>query len=62
MRLTDLSRVAKELKLGAGPEFRDRKDGLPGLEAKYGMEFKEDLHMAIGRLKLALTPAGLRAR
>jgi len=36
------------LKLGAGPEFRDRKDGLPGLKSKYGMEFKEDLQMAIG--------------
>src|SRR4029434_2405605 len=46
--LTDLTRVAKELKLGAGPEFRDRKDGLPGLKAKYGLEFKEDLQMAIG--------------
>ena len=42
------TKVAKELKLGAGPEFRDRKDGLPGLKAKYGIEFKEDLQMAIG--------------
>jgi osmoprotectant transport system substrate-binding protein len=46
--LSDLARVAKELKLGAGPEFRDRKDGLPGLKATYGIEFKEDLQMAIG--------------
>jgi osmoprotectant transport system substrate-binding protein len=46
--LTDLAKVSKELKLGAGPEFRDRKDGLPGLKAKYGMEWKEDLQMAIG--------------
>ena len=46
--LTDLARVSKELKLGAGPEFRDRKDGIPGLKAKYGMEFREDLQMAIG--------------
>ena len=46
--LSDLARVAKELKLGAGPEFRDRKDGIPGLKAKYGMEFKEDLQLAIG--------------
>ncbi len=46
--LTDLARVAKELTLGAGPEFRDRKDGLPGLKAKYGIEFKEDQQMAIG--------------
>ncbi len=46
--LSDLAKVSKNLKLGAGPEFRDRKDGLPGLKAKYDMEFKEDLQMAIG--------------
>lgn len=46
--LSDLAKVSKELTLGAGPEFRDRKDGLPGLKAKYGIEFKEDLQMAIG--------------
>ena len=46
--LSDLAKVAKELKIGAGPEFRDRKDGLPGLKDKYGMVFGEDLQMAIG--------------
>ena len=46
--LSDLARVSKDLKLGAGPEFRDRADGLPGLKAKYGIEFKEDMQMAIG--------------
>ncbi|HET7031878.1 MAG TPA: glycine betaine ABC transporter substrate-binding protein [Casimicrobiaceae bacterium] len=46
--LTDLAKVSKDLKLGAGPEFRDRKDGIPGLKTKYGMEFKEDLQLAIG--------------
>ena len=46
--LSDLAKVSKELKMGAGPEFRDRKDGLPGLKAVYGMDFKEDLQMAIG--------------
>ncbi len=46
--LSDLARVAGELKLGAGPEFRDRADGLPGLKSVYGIEFKEDLQMAIG--------------
>src|SRR5689334_3437148 len=46
--LSDLAKVSKELKLGAGPEFRDRKDGLPGLKQVYNMEFKEDLQMAIG--------------
>ena len=45
---SDLAKVSKDLKLGAGPEFRDRKDGLPGLRDKYGMEFKEDLQLAIG--------------
>ena len=46
--LSDLARVSKDLKLGAGPEFRDRKDGIPGLKAKYDMDFKEDLQLAIG--------------
>ena len=46
--LSDLTKVAKDLKIGAGPEFRDRKDGLPGLKAKYDMVFGEDLQMAIG--------------
>ena len=46
--LSDVAKVSKELKLGAGPEFRDRKDGLPGLKQVYGMEWKEDLQMAIG--------------
>ena len=45
---SDLTKISKELKLGAGPEFRDRKDGLPGLRDKYGMEFREDLQLAIG--------------
>ena len=53
--LSDLARVAKELKLGAGPEFRDRADGLPGLKATYGIEFKEDLQMAIGLRYQALS-------
>jgi osmoprotectant transport system substrate-binding protein len=46
--LSDLAKAAKDLKVGAGPEFRDRKDGLPGLKSKYDMVFGEDLKMAIG--------------
>ncbi len=53
--VSDLARVAKDLKLGAGPEFRDRADGLPGLKARYGIEFKEDLQMAIGLRYQALS-------
>lgn len=32
---------ARQLVMGAGPEFLDRQDGLPGLKAAYGIEFKE---------------------
>jgi osmoprotectant transport system substrate-binding protein len=39
--LSDLAKVSKQLKIGAGPEFADRQDGLPGLKAKYGIEFAE---------------------
>src|SRR5258708_35852206 len=48
--LSDLAKVSKELKLGAGPASRDRKDGLHGLKPKYRIEFKEDLQMPIGLL------------
>lgn len=39
--LSDLGKVAKKLVIGAGPEYLDRKDGLPGLKAVYGAEFAE---------------------
>jgi osmoprotectant transport system substrate-binding protein len=46
--LSDLAKVSKQLVLGAGPEFRNRKDGIPGLKATYGMQWKEDRQLAIG--------------
>jgi osmoprotectant transport system substrate-binding protein len=46
--LSDLAKVSKNLVLGAGPEFRNRKDGIPGLKATYGIEWKEDRQLAIG--------------
>lgn len=46
--LSDLAKVSKQLVLGAGAEFRKRPDGIPGLKAKYGMEWKEDRIVAIG--------------
>ncbi|MBP1849509.1 glycine betaine ABC transporter substrate-binding protein [Rhizobium halophytocola] len=39
--LSDLGKVAGKLVMGGGPEFPDRPDGLPGLKATYGIEFKE---------------------
>jgi osmoprotectant transport system substrate-binding protein len=46
--LSDLAKVSKQLVLGAGPEFRKRPDGIPGLRARYGIEWKEDRVLAIG--------------
>jgi osmoprotectant transport system substrate-binding protein len=39
--LSDLAKVSKQLRMGGGPEFADRQDGLPGLKAKYNVEFAE---------------------
>jgi osmoprotectant transport system substrate-binding protein len=39
--LSDLAKVSKQLRIGSGPEFVDRQDGLPGLKAKYNVEFAE---------------------
>ncbi|MEJ6785345.1 glycine betaine ABC transporter substrate-binding protein [Aminobacter sp. Piv2-1] len=39
--LSDLAKVSGEMVFGGGPEFPDRKDGLPGLKRVYGAEFKE---------------------
>jgi osmoprotectant transport system substrate-binding protein len=45
--LSDLAKVAGKLRLGSGPEFRDRKDGLPGLKQVYGIEFADAKAFAI---------------
>lgn len=39
--LSDLARVSKSLKIGAGAEFGERRDGLKGLADVYGIEFGE---------------------
>ena len=49
--LSDLGRVAGKLRLGAGSEFFDRYDGLPGLKAVYGIEFAESRQFAALRLR-----------
>lgn len=46
--LSDLATHSDEWILGAGPEFRDREDGIPGLKQTYGMNFKNDQQLAIG--------------
>jgi osmoprotectant transport system substrate-binding protein len=49
--LSDLARVAGKLKIGAGSEFVDRWDGLPGLKGVYGIEFAEFRQFAALRLR-----------
>ena len=39
--LSDLKEAGPKLVLGAGTEFLDRFDGIPGLRQVYGIEFKE---------------------
>lgn len=56
--LTSLAAVSKELVLGAGTEFTDRFDGLPGLKQVYGIEFKQFRQFA----KLGLRYDALQAK
>jgi osmoprotectant transport system substrate-binding protein len=44
--LTDLAKVSPKLVLGAGSEFADRPDGLPGLKRVYGIAFKDNKQFA----------------
>lgn len=38
--ISDLARVASQLRLGVGYEFLERDDGLPGLAKTYSLQFK----------------------
>ena len=49
--LSDLAKVAGKMKLGAGPEFGDRRDGLKGFKEVYGIEFGEFRQFAALRLR-----------
>jgi osmoprotectant transport system substrate-binding protein len=49
--LSDLAKAASTLKIGAGPEFGDRRDGLRGLKEVYGIEFGEFRQFAALRLR-----------
>lgn len=56
--LTSLGAASRELVLGAGTEFTDRYDGLPGLKAVYNIEFKQFRQFA----KLGLRYDALQAK
>jgi len=49
--LSDLATVAGKLKLGAGPVFGDRRDGIKGMKEVYGIEFGEFRQFAAMRLR-----------
>ena len=49
--LSDLAKVAGKMKIGAGPEFGDRRDGLKGMKELYGIEFGEFRQFAALRLR-----------
>jgi len=43
--ISDLVEIAPSLRAGFGYEFIERQDGLPGLQGKYGLKFKEVVGM-----------------
>jgi osmoprotectant transport system substrate-binding protein len=49
--LSDLAPAAGTLKVGAGPEFADRRDGLRGLKEVYGIQFAEFRQFSALRLR-----------
>ncbi len=49
--LSDLAKVAGKLKIGAGPEFGDRRDGLKGMKEVYGIDFGDFRQFAALRLR-----------
>lgn len=54
-KISDIKEKNVELTLGATQEFLVRKDGMPGLEQKYGINFKSPKGMDPGLVYKALT-------
>lgn len=52
---SDLVKVSGQMLLGCEFEFKDRPDGYPGLEQKYGMKFKDVKGMDHGIMYRSLT-------
>ncbi|WP_275524045.1 glycine betaine ABC transporter substrate-binding protein [Kamptonema sp. UHCC 0994] len=53
--LSQLGKAAPKLRAGFGPEFKERKDGFPGLAKTYGLKFAEEpKEMLLGLLYQAL--------
>lgn len=53
--LSQLSKVAPQLRAGFGPEFKQREDGFPGLAKTYNLKFAEEpKEMLLGLLYQAL--------
>ena len=54
---TDLAAASQELTFGAEHDFYERDDGMPGISAVYGFDFKREVGMDIG-LKYQAADAG----
>ncbi|MBA4493826.1 glycine betaine ABC transporter substrate-binding protein [Paenactinomyces guangxiensis] len=52
--ISDLKKKAPELTLGSEPEFLERKDGYPGLQETYGIEFRDKQTMDSGIMYSAI--------
>ena len=53
--LSDLGKASSKLRLGAGTEFVDRRDGIAGLKEVYGAQFAEFKQFAALRLRYEVT-------
>lgn len=45
---SDLAVVSNQLRFGAGYDFYEREDGMPGLETTYGFKFKKERELDAG--------------
>lgn len=45
---SDLAEVSDQLVFGGNPDYIEREDGLPGVSAAYGLEFKDIMDIDIG--------------
>lgn len=56
-KISDLVSVSGQLRLGCSPEFAVREDGLPGIEAMYGLKF-QSTHNFSGTLMYTAITSG----
>ena len=53
-KMSDLSGIAENLKIGENADFFNRPDGMPGIKKTYGFEFEEEVGMDPGLKYIAV--------